>query len=258
MLSRRSLLLAAPALLVGPVSAQFSGCLRGPCNPAAAAITPSGGDPYWSSVKLLMSFDSSFTDESPAAHGAATATGSPAIRTSFSVFGGSSGYFNGSSRVSFPDSNDWNLSNRRFTIEFWYRASSTGLQALLGQWQASGGDVGWIISTKDNLGLDVGTDGVSATLNINSGSIISANTWYAACIDFDGAKYRLYVDGVMRGSSTSLKNIWNSSLPLTFGAGAVGGEPYTGYIDEFRLTMDVARYASDSGYAVTTQPFPRR
>lgn len=255
MLSRRGLLIAALALLTSPAQAQM--CPRqGFCNPPTVS-TVSGGDPYWTNVKLLLSFDSGFTDESSAAHGASAIIGSPIIRSTFSVFGGSSAYFNGTSSISFPDSNDWNFSTRKFTIEFWYRQSSTGAANIVGQWSGSGSDNGWIVNSSTFFNFDVSTTGVNDILAVGTGSIMAANTWYAVCVDFDGAKYRAYVDGAMRGTSSNLQSIRNSSLGLVFGGGS-GNKPYTGYIDEFRLTMDVARYASDSGYTVTTQPFPRR
>jgi hypothetical protein len=251
MITRRGLLIAAPALLVRPAQAQFNGCKPGPCNPVATA--PGTIDPYWNNVKLLCGFDSGFVDESPVKHGTATIVGNPQIRTDQSIFGGASAYFNGTSTLSFPDSNDWNLSNRKFTIEFRYRQSSTGLDNVVGQWASA--DNGWVIQSSSTLGITVSTDGVNSFQVTNSGAT-AANIWYAPCFEFDGTTYRVYLDGALQKSASTLRTVWNSSLPLVFGGGT-GNKPYAGYIDEFRLTMDVARYKSDSGYTIATQPFPR-
>jgi len=252
MITRRGLILAAPALLVKPAHAQMTGCQRGPCNPPTTANFI---DPHWPNVKLLLGLNSGFADESSANHGAPSIVGNPVIRTDQSVFGGASAYFNGTSTFSFPDSNDWNLANRKFTIEFWYRQSSTGVDNVIGQWVSTVGDLGWVIASGSTLAIIVSTDGTNSTQITNSNAT-AANIWYAACIEFDGTTYRFYIGGVLQKSAVTLRNIWNSSLPLVFGGGS-GNKPYAGYLDEFRLTMDVARYASDSGYTVTTQPFPR-
>jgi hypothetical protein len=255
MLTRRGLLMTAPALLISPAHAQMCNKM-GFCNPAAPpASPPSYIDPYWPNVKLIMSFDSGFADESSYKHGTPTIIGNMQIRNTYSVFGGNSAYFSGTSSFTFPDDEDWNLSNRKFTIEFWLRQSSTGLDYIVGQWRTAG-NYGWIIDCSNALAMLVSTDGTNQLGHVGTGTIVSANKWYAACIDFDGVNYRAYIDGVTQATYPTLRTIYNSTDVLTFGGGN-GNKPYTGYLDEFRLTMDVARYASDSGYTVTTQPFPR-
>jgi hypothetical protein len=86
----------------------------------------------------------------------------------------------------------------------------------------------------------------------------ATNTWYAVAVDYDGTKYRLYVDGVMVGSSSTARVIFDTGENLGIGNNSIASGAFLdGYLDETRITKGVARYASDSGYAVQTSAFPR-
>ena len=90
---------------------------------------------------------------------------------------------------------------------------------------------------------------------------ISAGTWYHVAVDFDGTKYRLYVDGTMVASTTSTLSIANSPAALSVGyydnSGSQSWQVQSAYVDEVRVTSGVARYASDSGFTPPTSAFPR-
>jgi hypothetical protein len=106
----------------------------------------------------------------------------------------------------------------------------------------------WAVST---TGANNFTD-ISATWNPTTG------VWYFIAIDFDGTKYRAYSNGVMIGSSTTLRAIFNPGNKLGIGANSTNtGFWLDGWLDELRITKGVARYASDAGFAVPTAAFPR-
>jgi len=225
-------------------------------------------DPHIANVKLLMGFNGlnnstgspGMDDESSAAHGTATINNA-SISTAQSVFGGSSlNITSVGAVVSFPDHADYNLSNGLFTIECRIRPLSvTGgaTRMIIGQW-GSAPNLGWLFSQLDTtLRFGVSTTG-SDSVNVMNGGAMSANTWYAVCAEFDGTKYRLYIDGVMVGSSTTLRTAFNSTAALGIGVlPATSTFVFNGNIDELRFTKSVARYASDAGYTVATSPFPR-
>ncbi len=77
---------------------------------------------------LLLHCDGSngssvFTDS---ATSKAVTVSSAVISNSTSVFGGTSGYFNGSSYLSLPSSTDFDFGSGDWTIEFWLRSSPGG------------------------------------------------------------------------------------------------------------------------------------
>lgn len=229
-------------------------------------------DTYFNSTVLLLGFDGAngstgapgMTDESFAAHGTPPVgtgvVGAAQISTARSVFGGSSLLLDGTSAfVGFGDHADWNLSNQRFTLEC--RIYSTDISAtyhfIIGQWGAAG-VLGWQLwHNGTSLQFMCSDDGT--TNRTLATTTIAANTWYAVAVDFDGTKYRMYLNGAMVSSSTTLYTFHDSIVDILIGANANSGFRFyfTGNVEELRLTKGVARYASDSGYTVPITAFPR-
>lgn len=221
-------------------------------------------DPDFASVVLLLGFEGVdgsgiITDESSSAHGTATIRGTAQIDTAQKKFGVSSLVCDdGVSSISFPDDADYDLGAGDFTLEAFVRFNTTGFQFLFGQWQ-SVGDLGWIISA-DNAGLYFN---VSTTLSDNTNILLGSTAlttgvWYHMCIDYDGAKYRAYVDGVMVASHSTPLTIADSPNVLSIGSNNDNDAFFfDGWMDELRITKGVARYASDGGFTPPTSAFPR-
>jgi hypothetical protein len=234
---------------------------------ATAAVS----DPHFSNVVLLMGFEGTngstgapgFTDESSAANGTATVTSSGMfISTTAAAFGASSMRAPGTSAktVTFPNSANWNFGSGAFTVEAWVNPDATvSLQLLAGQWLNGAGNVGWTFNiSAGNLNFLLSTTG-SNSFNVGqSAGGITAGVWQHVAFDFDGTKYRIYIGGVNKQSTTTVHTpIFAPSLPLTIGATSDGAQNYKGYLDELRITKGVARYASDVGFTVPTAAFPR-
>jgi hypothetical protein len=229
---------------------------------ATAAAT----DPNFSNVVLLMGYEGvngstgapGMTDESPAANGVATISAPYAITTSQFKFGTASLACSGSGRLSYADGPNWHLGSGKFTIELWIYPSTVavGPYHLVGQWNTAG-QLGWrLYQPSTGIAWDVSTDGTNIFTDM-SGGTLTANTWAFIAVDYDGTKYRLYVNGVMVSSSTTARAIFAPNIILSVGAGPVFQYEFTGEIDELRITKGVARYASDSGFAVPAAAFPR-
>ena len=60
----------------------------------------------------------------------------------------------------------------------------------------------------------------------------------------------------MVGFIETTDTFFASTATMTIGDNGDSSSPYFGQIDEVRITKGVARYASDSGYTVATEPFP--
>lgn len=244
-----------------------------PSSFANAWLSPATAkDPYFASVVLLMGFEDAdasigapgMTDESTANNKglAFNIADNAQIDTAQSKFGGSSLLLDGAGgdRIRFHDDADWNLAAGAFTIECWIRPNSVGAgtRFIVCQWQIAP-NLGWVLyQSGARLSWNVSTTGSNNLNDIPaSPPSMSVATWYAVCMEFDGTKYRMYLDGTMIASSTTLRTIFDSPNELSIGASNLGGSGFNGWIDEMRITKGVARYASDSGYTPATAAFPR-
>jgi Concanavalin A-like lectin/glucanases superfamily len=93
-----------------------------------------------------------------------------------------------------------------------------------------------------------------------TGAGMTTGVRYHVAVDKDATgKIRIYVDGVMYGSSTPANSaFFSSTAPLTIGAQSSSGlVDMDGWLDDVRITKGVARYASDGGFTVPTSAFPR-
>jgi hypothetical protein len=228
-------------------------------------------DPNFSSVKLLMGFEGAngsqtspgMDDQSSAAHGTATTHGlTAAISTAQAKFGSSSVVLTGTGNqdlIRFADSADWHLGSGNFTIECFIRpVSLSGSQFLITQWGST--NLSWALwLSGDQLSWNVSTNGSDNNFDMTSpSSLLTTGAWHHVCVDYNGTKYRMYINGAMVASSTTARTIFTGTSNLSIGGNFETLQFfYNGYIDELRVTKGVARYASDAGFTVPTGAFPR-
>ena len=226
-------------------------------------------DPYFGNVVLLMGYEGvngstgapGMTDESPAAHGVATGLVNATISNTKVEFGSTSLFLN-SGRIQYANSNDWNFGAGNFTLELWVNFNSlAGIQRFISTWNGTNdSNLGFTLgmtSAGTRLTWEVSTTGINGFIDINAVWAPVINQWYFITLDYNGTTYRAYVNGTMIGSSTTARTIFNSTHNLNIGSDNDGSSPLLGYMDELRITKGVARYASDSGFAVPTAAFPR-
>lgn len=216
-------------------------------------------------VHLLAGFNgadgaTAFNDESGAAHGAATFHGAAQLDTAQKVFGTASLLCDGSTDgVSWPDHDDWNFSNGLFTLEARVRfASTAGQQAIIAKYNGSFPAVDWIFlkfaTGELVLGISTNGSGWGATqLSYAWNPVV--DTWYAVACDFDGTTYRLYVDGAVVNTNTSLVTIANTGSLLSLGMTGETANSLNGWLDEVRITKGHAWYAG--AYTPAVAEFPR-
>ncbi len=175
--------------------------------------------------------------------------GTAQINTSSKKFGTSSMYINGSgNRLVLPaNSPPITFGSADFTIEAWvYRTVSATQTIICGQ-----ADLATVTGSSFIFQLGSGTSDlyIGATGYGAASPSPSLNQWSHVAWVRNGASFKTYLDGVQIGSvavpATGVLNVGTATYPTTIGATATNGNPFTGYIDDFRITKGYARYTAN-------------
>ena len=211
-------------------------------------------DPYYSNVSLLLPMNgtngsTTFTDYSSVPK-TITVNGNTQISTAQSKWGGSSGLFDGTSDWLYAPVGTGDFGTGDFTVESWFNWSAL----------TNGGLFHVYPGTPSNTldGVAVGYDGTdlqiySGVANYARAYTPAVSTWYHVALVRSSSSLTLYVNGIAQGAS-----IGNS---INFGGNGVNiglyygsGFTFNGNMNDFRVTVGVARYTSN--FAVPTSPFP--
>jgi hypothetical protein len=219
-----------------------------------AAIWPLSDDPSWANVSLLLRCDgtngsTTFTDLSSNAH-AITASGNAQVTTSEKQFGtGSlSVGFSGNGYIETPDSSTFSFPGD-FTIECWAKFDASqpaGTTALFELNDYRNG----ILARSDNTYFNAVPVGWTGLVN---------TSWRHLAMTRSGSTIRWFRDGIVDATTYTTSATLNSANgKLRFGADihTNGGSQMKGYIDEIRVTKDVARYTAN--FTPSPVPFPAR
>ena len=136
--------------------------------------------------------------------------------------------------------------NGSFTIEMWVYLTSTGNQYPIFSGYGSSNSQGGI-QMSISSGLATGSIYVSSTAyNATNSTSIAQTTWTHLALVRNGTTLTLYVNGVGgTGVSASGATNYSSSFNLYVGQNFSTSYPFTGYIDDLRITNGVARYTSN-------------
>jgi len=211
-----------------------------------------GNDGY---TKLLIGSNTTqgsttFTDTSVSGGHTVTGNGSAIHSTTQEKFGSSSMYFEtaGSSYLSVPDSADWTFGSGDFTIDCWVNCDRTTTLGLWGQGNTADAKalVCWI---RDDGSVTFGV--ISGPFDVDvttAAGLITNDTWHhIACVKY-GTSYRIYIDGVLRGSVISASTPFDVDREFVIGCRNEATSYtyfYEGYIDEFRVSKGIARWTSN-------------
>lgn len=203
-------------------------------------------DPYASSVSLLLPMEgpngsTTFADVSPSPK-TVNRYGNTKISTAQSKWGRGSGYFDGTGDYLTVDS-VLTVGTGDFCIEGWFRFVGLGLYTRPFSQGA--------LQTNGSLDIEL--------YDTNSGSIsapypgnmayslgLSLNTWAHLALSRQSGLVRFFVNGAQKLSATQAGAITNALFYLGALVGYTNSSAHnlSGYVNDFRITENVARYTA--------------
>jgi hypothetical protein len=180
-----------------------------------------------------------------------TAAANAQIDTAQSKFGGASGLFDGTGDwVTTPDHADFVLGSGDFTVDFWARPAVDGtVLVLAGQCDVAGianANSAWLIArTAGNAVTFSVATGASAT-TVTSTSTLIAGAWMHIAAVKTSSVLKLFINGTQEGGNVAHAATVNNSTSV-LGVGSGGDyvtNPWNGWIDEFRLSVGIARWTT--------------
>jgi hypothetical protein len=179
-----------------------------------------------------------------------TANSGAKISTEQSKFGGSSLKLTTfqSDWVTTPVNTDFSFGTGEFTVECWiYMTNVSNYRTI---WcsgrQSSVGNIGIYIQNGNKC--EVYNNGAGpAYLSQSFSFTMSTNTWYHFALTKSGSTMRVFIDGTLQGSGTTVTYDFQSTgaSPAAIGTDTGDGFSFLGYIDDFCVRKGVATYTSN-------------
>jgi hypothetical protein len=229
-------------------------------NQGGNAAPPEPPVPNWSNVSLLMGFDGAFTDES-GANATVTNGGAVDIDATNKEFGYGSASWDGTTAayLSLPPNVKYVFGTGSWTMDLWVRPAIGGINQNT------------VMLDLLDAGFQLGanSDGNSTTktvfLNVANAQRAGftwtpvAGTWYffRACFDSATGKFRLFLDGVLKQSTTSTPTVGGAAANLIIGNQADFARPWYGNIDEVRILKGICLNTVDTTFTPPTSPAAR-
>lgn len=216
-----------------------------------AAIHASGGNDILTRVLLHMDGAHGGTTFTESAIGTAghtwTAVGTAVTSTAASQFGGAAldcgaaaGY------VEAADSADFTLGSGDWTADCWFnRQGGNGTRRMLfGQSNAAASAIS--IYAEINAANVIHGFADAGAINVTGTTAFTATGWNHVALVRSGAALKLFVNGVQEGGDQAIAgSVTDISGKLAVGRLGEFGLNWNGYLDEFRLSVGIARWTAN-------------
>lgn len=232
--------------------------------PAFTRYRSSGsGDPYFSSVALLLHLDgangsTSFPDRSSNAL-PITNSGGATISTAQSKFGGASLGLSGGQAIygsSYTSAIDIMAPSTSYTVECWVYLNSTSGDPYIVSGKPAATFNRWAMQLSGGK-LSFYTESGGSSQSYTGSISMPTGTWVHLAVVYDATAgtMKLFVGGVLDVNSSTAPKTTTDTMRVEIGAAFFNGSNYVnGYIDDVRITKGVARYSAS--FTPPTAAFP--
>ncbi len=149
--------------------------------------------------------------------------------------------FNGASRIDIPRSVNLEPTNK-LSVSMWIRRTGVQNQWAKPLWYGRNdvnpwGPYGFEFNDNSDNSIYFHVTNGSTAGDVLSGSVINDGVWYLLTGTFDGSTVRFYLNNNLIGSTSLTGPIGHyNAIGLALGNRSTGGQGFTGYIDEVRIS----------------------
>ena len=201
-------------------------------------------DPDKASIVLAIAGSGTLADVRHTVKGsgsARTLTGGASLTTDESVLYGSSIHFNGDTKVSAGNVNDWDFGTGDYCVELWmYTTNTSGYVPLM----STRDNNGWRLqfTPSDNWKVKWGGGSSDGEVCVSGSNAVVANQWYHIAATRSGSTVRLFINGTVAASATNSES-WAHGHDLELGdTWPSGMSQFTGYMQDIRVYKGAAKY----------------
>jgi len=215
---------------------------------------PNIGDAYAENVGILMNFegDDGSTNFVENTGKTISSINNVTMETEQKKFGNSSAYFAGTDSSSFVIDNAPTLSDK-FTLEMWiYPTGAPGQNnGIFDNRNGVNNPNGFILGYSNTGALWCKYHGAYDDLPVNQ-AYVTYNEWQHIALVRDGNNLSMFKNGVKVLENTNFTRTFNNNYGLV-GRAVDLSYGFQGYMDDLRVTNNVARYTTD--FSVPTEEF---
>ena len=203
---------------------------------------------YDTQIALYLPFNGSLTDFSSYGH-TVSAVGDAAVTTSPFQLHASCAFDGNGDLLTVPHNNIFDFVGNDFTIEgFINPTTAAGVQGVYAQWGGTGSrSFKVVISTNAKLEINGSKDGSSGgQINQIASTALELNTFSHFAVTREGSNYRIFINGVNRGTTTESGALYNSSANIAIGGNRADQTTNTlfGNLEDFRVINGLALYTT--------------
>lgn len=209
------------------------------------------GDQYWNNVVFASDLSTGVLD----AKGKTVTVGAGALLVPAPKFTpGSALYFNGSARFTEP-ATDYVFGTNDFTMECWVNTKTAATNSAIACQYGAAVNIagGWAFRADASKVGFIYWNG-SSYVELNGTIAINDGAWHHVAAVRKGTTLMVFADGTLCGVATisASQSIGNIGYPISYGVNANTSTYFDGFIQDLRITKDVARY--DAQFSATTAP----
>ena len=213
-------------------------------------------EPFWANVELLINAEgpvgsTNAVDSSSRAR-TITTVGNIALSDTQSRFGSTSFYFDGTGDyLSLASSSGFAFGTADFCVEYWVFPTSYPGSGNRTLGFATSGNI-------TNFDFAIGYTGFPLVWNgsavaLNGSQQVPLNQWSHVAFARAAGVLRIFVNGVMQGSTSSATAFSNTAQVQIGSTSSYNGGPF--FMDGIRVTKGAARYATGSSFSAPSQAF---